>query len=78
MAGCSYSYVDEHGTHHTVGLVKIAVPAVGGSEASAGSIVEVTTLGVAAYQTPLSSGFTIGYNHERLMGLKNNVSVADE
>ena len=60
------------------GSLKIAVPVVATGEASAGSIVEVTTLGVAAYQTPLMSGITVGYNRERLMSLKNNVLVVDE
>ena len=77
VSGCSYSYVDKNGVQHTIGLVKLSVPVVPTGNASAGSIVEVTTLGVAGYRTPRLSGFSIGYNRERLMSLKNNVIVTD-
>ena len=75
--GCAYSYVDQHGIHHSIGLMKTSVDIDSEENPTAGAVVQVTTFGIAGYRTPLLSGLTIGYNRERVMSLKNNVVVTE-
>ena len=78
IAGCAYSYIDDQGVHHTVGLVKMSVQTHDDHPDMAGTSIEVTSVGVAGHHTPLMSSFTIGYSREQITGLKNDVLLLDD
>ena len=76
-AGCAYSYKDDQGIYHTVGLVSMSVELSDEYPDSAGTTIEVSSIGLSGQRTPLMSSITIGYNREQITGLKNDVLLLD-
>ena len=72
LLGCAVTVLDDDGTRRIVGFVNMELPGPG---ESAGAAVDVSTLGVLVFRSPISLGVSIGYTRERLVGLKNNVLV---
>ena len=75
LAGCAYSYVDDHGTRHVVGLVDLELPASEEDQTFAGHVVDLTTLGISFSGNPSGSSFTVGYSREVTGYLRNHALV---
>lgn len=72
VSGCALSYVDSRGATHVLGLVKLTIEPGTSGEQLAGDSVQIRSVGVSVYSTPLNSGVVIGYNHETLMAVRND------
>ena len=73
--GCAFTYTDEAGARHTIGLVDIAVKAPANPTTLAGNVVDVTTVGVSLGQMAQGAYITAGYNHETTAVLRDNALV---
>ena len=72
MSGCAYTYVDSKGGKHIVGLVDIKIEPGEKEGQLGGQSVEVNSIGMSIYSTPMNSGFALGYNREFIMDIHNN------
>lgn len=75
MAGCAFSYVDEQGTQHIIGLSHVALTGVENNSLTAGDEVEVENLGLLFLSGPLHKGVGLGYTQQSTMFIKNNALV---
>jgi hypothetical protein len=75
LSACSYSYVDEDGARHVFGLVYLEIEPTEDNETLAGSVFDITSVGVAYHSTHESSSFTVGYSRSVTAGLRNHVLV---
>ncbi|AWK87499.1 hypothetical protein [Azospirillum thermophilum] len=69
LSACSYSSIDEAGNRHVVGFVALTIAAPDAAAPAsgpvvAGSVVEVTTLGLAAGSSPQGGHLSLGYSRE--------------
>ena len=74
-SGCAFTYTDDTGTRHAIGLLDIAVKAPSNPATLAGDVVEITSLGVSIGQTGQGGYLTAGYNHEVTAALRDNAMV---
>lgn len=74
-AGCSLSYVDDAGNHHVVGLVDVTVRPADDDRTFAGSVVDVTTVGVALSRNAQGGHVSIGYTRDTTATLRDNALV---
>jgi hypothetical protein len=63
LGGCAIGYTDVDGAKHVLGLVKLKIKP-GAPERTIGETVEIQSIGIAVYSTPLNRGVAIGYNRE--------------
>jgi hypothetical protein len=75
LSACSYSYVDDDGARHVFGFVYLEIEPTENSESLAGTVFDITSVGVAYHSTPENSSFTIGYSRSVTAGLRNHVLV---
>ena len=75
LSGCSYSYMDEDGRKHIVGLVSMTIDSSLHRDQIAGHQVSVKSIGIAMISTPVSSGIAIGYSKEELLAVKDHSLV---
>jgi len=76
LGACSYSYTDEAGNRRIIGIVDMTVaPAPAGSPV-AGSVVDVTTLGVAVARNGQGGHLSIGYTRDTVAVLNDDALVA--
>jgi hypothetical protein len=74
LQGCAYTYVDDDdGQIHTVGLMHVTMPEE--NAGIAGTIVDLTTVGVSIVSGPDTASLAIGYNREVLGAIKDNSLV---
>ena len=74
--GCSFSYVDDEGYKHVMGLVDVKLATVPGTSEDVAESIDVTSVGIAFYSNPLNSGLALGYNREGITVLQGNNCVA--
>jgi hypothetical protein len=75
LPGCAYTYLDEAGTTHIVGLVSIRIPSHDRSGSDAATALRVTNIGISATRSDISSSLSIGYNSEEILVLGDNICV---
>ena len=75
LSGCAYSYVDEDGNRHIIGLVSLKLTPTGGSQTLAGDVADITTVGISIADTAQGAHFTIGYSRDVVAALKNDAAV---
>ena len=68
--GCSFTYLDDDGSRHVVGLVNLTIEPP--QDRTAGEIVRVQTLGISALSIQDTVGFTLGYQDLQLASLKDH------
>jgi hypothetical protein len=73
--GCAISYTDEAGDHHAIGLLDIVVRPSAAPQTFAGSVVEITSLGLSVGRTAQGGYLTAGYNREVTAALHDNALV---
>ncbi|MBI2372111.1 MAG: hypothetical protein HYV08_18085 [Deltaproteobacteria bacterium] len=73
--GCSFTYVDSRGATHVLGLVKLTIEPPWNREELGAESVQIRSVGISVYSTPLHTGVVIGYNHETLTAVHNNAAV---
>lgn len=73
--GCAYSYIDNDGDRHLIGLVDVKIRDAPESETYAGQIVDWRTLGISVNRNEMGSSVAIGYNRDVSGYLKNNSLV---
>lgn len=74
LGGCSVDFVDEAGNRRIIGLVDVTLRPAGG--AGAGTVVDLTTVGVAIADTGQGGHLALGYSRERTAVLRNDALVA--
>lgn len=74
LGGCAVDYVDEAGNRRIVGLVDLTLHPAGGP--GAGTVVDLTTVGIAIADTGQGGHVVLGYSRERTAVLRNDALVA--
>lgn len=75
LGGCSYSYTDAAGNRRIIGLVDMTVaPGPAGSPV-AGSVTDVTTVGVAVARNGQGGHLSIGYTRDAVAVLRDDALV---
>lgn len=77
LSGCSYSYLDQNGARHVVGLVDMTIAASGDRSSYAGDVVDISGIGVAFSAAPDGWNFSVGYTRETFAGLRDNAMIVD-
>jgi hypothetical protein len=74
---CAFTYVDDQGAKHVLGLVnmKIEPPVTAGKTVA--ESVQIQSVGVSVYSTPINRGLSIGYNQENLTAVHDNTVLGD-
>lgn len=72
---CSFSYVDSSGNHHVIGLVDVAIRPAADARTLAGSVVDVTSVGLIVSSTAQGGYVSLGYNREATAALRDNALV---
>jgi len=72
MSGCAYTSIDSKGAKHIVGLVDMKIEPGEKEGQLGGQSVQVTSIGMSIYSTPINTGFSVGYNREFIMDISNN------
>lgn len=72
LGACAYSYTDQHGNSRIVGLVNMRIPNTQEQEKIGGTNIDISTIGIFTYSTPINKGFSIGYSRERLSSIKDD------
>ncbi|HYH18470.1 MAG TPA: hypothetical protein VD995_07605 [Azospirillum sp.] len=75
MGGCSYSYTDEAGNRRIIGFVDMTVAPAPPGTPVAGSVVDVTTLGVAITRHGQGGHLSIGYTRDTVAVLRDDALV---
>ncbi len=78
LGGCSITLSGEDGTTRIIGFVDLEIRSQDESATFAGYVADVTTVGVAVLSTPEASGISLGYNHQQIGILRNNVLVVGD
>lgn len=73
--GCAYSYVDDQGNVHAVGLMSIVVQPAPADGPIAGNIVSIMAVGLAAGSNAQGGYLAIGYSRQVTAALRDNVVV---
>jgi hypothetical protein len=75
LAGCAYSYVDDAGVRHVIGVVDMEIHDAPEKGAYAGQVIDMRTLGLTVNRSETGSSVSIGYNRDVSGYLKNNSLV---
>ncbi|MFT5446641.1 MAG: hypothetical protein ACI9DC_001811 [Gammaproteobacteria bacterium] len=75
VSACSYTYQDNDGAHHIVGLVAMRVAEPSDPIAIAGDVTDSTTLGLSLSNTDNGVGLVFGYNRTVIANMKNHALV---
>lgn len=73
--GCAYSYVDEQGATHAIGLMSVVVHRPPQDGPIAGDVVGITTIGVAAGSNAQGGYLALGYSRQTTAALRDDVVV---
>jgi len=74
-SGCAYSYVDEQGATHAIGLMSVVVQPAARDGPIAGDIVGITAIGLAAGTNAQGGYLAVGYSQQTTAALRNDVVV---
>ena len=75
LSGCSYSYIDDDGLRHVVGVVNLKLKSADDSTTYAGHVVDLSKFGVSVNENAAGHNFTIGYNRQVTGYLRDNALV---
>jgi hypothetical protein len=75
LSSCAYTYVDQRGLTHVVGLVSVEIPRDPHARSSGASAVRVSSFGVSVFRSDLYSGISMGYNVDELLVLDDHACV---
>ena len=77
VESCAFTYVDDQGATHVLGLVnmKIAPPIT--TAYTVAESVQIQSVGLSIYSTPINRGLALGYNREHLASVHDNAAVGD-
>lgn len=75
LGGCAYSYVDDQGARHVMGLVDLKLVAADSDDTFAGDVVDLSTFGISFSDNAAGRSFTIGYSREVTGHLRNHALV---
>lgn len=78
LGGCAITWSGEDGKTRIIGLVDLEIRPQDDSPTFAGYVADVTTVGVAVLSTPEASGISLGYNHQQIGFLRDNVLVVGD
>jgi len=73
LSGCAFSYVDQTGNRHVLGLVHAQLPAENGRP---GGVVRLSSVGLSVVQSDIATEMTLGYSAATLVGVRENSCVA--
>ena len=74
---CAFTYVDDQGAQHVLGFVNLKIePPVTAAKTVAESV-QIQSVGVSIYSTPINRGLALGYNRENLTTVHDNAVVDD-
>jgi hypothetical protein len=72
---CAFSYTDQSGTHHVIGLVAVDTRPAGTDSPLAGDIVSITSIGVAAGSNAQGGYLAFGYSRQTTAALRDDIVV---
>ena len=75
LNGCAYSYVDESGVKHIIGLVNINIETLPEEGTYAGKVVDMQTVGITVNSTDKGGSIAIGYNRDVSGYIKDHALV---
>lgn len=75
LGGCAYSYVDEGGARHIIGIVDVTIAPSGDTSTYAGDVVDVSSIGFSLTQTAQGTDVAAGYNRTTFASLRDNSLV---
>ena len=64
LNGCAYSYIDDDGTKHIIGLVNVEIKTLPEEGTYAGKIVDMRTFGITVNKIDEGGSIAIGYNRD--------------
>lgn len=77
LSACALHYVDSEGVVHVMGLVNMSIPTTTTNGNNIAESVQIQTVGVSLYSTPINSGMVIGYGKEQLTTVHNNAILGE-
>jgi hypothetical protein len=77
LSACALHYVDREGTMHVIGLINMSIPTSTTNGNNIAESVQIQTVGVSLYSTPINSGMVIGYGKEQLTTVHNNTVLGE-
>ena len=77
LSACALNYVDDQGVTHVVGFVNMSIPPSTITEQAVAESVQIQTVGVSLYSTPINKGIVVGYGKELLTAVHNNAIVGE-
>jgi len=75
LTGCAYSYIDDDGVRHVIGLVDMEIRPTANSETFAGDVVEIQSIGLGYHRAYETTSIAIGYHRQVLAAFRNNALV---
>lgn len=75
---CAFAYVDKSGGTNVIGLVKMRIPSTHKDVSPKGLSIDISNIGFFIHSTPISSGISIGYTHDKISSLDNNMGICSE
>lgn len=77
IEACAFTYVDDQGAKHVLGFVNMKIePSITSAQTVAESV-QIQSVGVSIYSTPINRGVALGYNRENLTTVHDNTVVDD-
>jgi hypothetical protein len=77
IEACALTYVDDQGAKHVLGLVNMKIEPQVIADQTLAESVQIQSVGVSIYSTPINSGMALGYNNEWLAIVYDNVVVGN-
>jgi hypothetical protein len=72
LGGCAVSYIDSHGIKHVIGFADVSFDTNSDSNGDHSQMIGITNIGFLVSRDPIQSGFSIGYNREAIIVLKDD------
>jgi hypothetical protein len=77
VESCAFTYVDDQGAKHVLGLVNMKIEPLVTADHTVAESVQIQSVGVSIYSTPINRGLALGYNRENLTTVHDNAVVDD-
>lgn len=78
LSGCAYTFVDNDGTKHIIGLAKIDIPPTTKGNLIVGENISVKTIGVSISKIITGGSVSIGYNNDSITTLFSGALILDD
>jgi hypothetical protein len=75
VCGCAYTYLDEAGAMHFVGLAVVTIPASGSRDNEGARLVRVRNIGLSIVSAEIASSISLGFNADTVAVIYNNACV---